>query len=155
EGLVNFTCRLQTIMLPAPKNTYVRRLRVRHGAREDSLLAQQGVARLLATMDFGSALPRDAIYCIRELTDPLPGRMGSPLAAAIAPEWQRAMDESLREIAARAKRPARDGWAGEANAVWFADVAELLACLARDWCGGATQGKWWWRLLFPGLNVVG
>lgn len=38
-----------------------------------------------------------------------------------------------------------------ALAVVFADYAELLACLALDWCRGEAVGRWWWAALFPGL----
>jgi hypothetical protein len=48
-----------------------------------------------------------------------------------------------------ASRPARGPVPANANAVFFADRAELLACLARDWCAGHAAALWWWSVLFP------
>jgi hypothetical protein len=135
-------------------NAYVRRIRLLRARRDDPLQARLMTERLLATATFRSTLPSDAILCIRKLADPAPGKMvGSRWASMVDREWQRAMDESLRKTASFAKRPATDAWTGEANAVWFADLAELLACLARDWCQDDAHGRWWWQLLFPALDL--
>ena len=49
----------------------------------------------------------------------------------------------------QAVRPAREHFVGAGvGAVWFADEAELLACLARDALGGTLGQAWWWPLLF-------
>ena len=34
--------------------------------------------------------------------------------------------------------------------VRFADRAEMLACLARDWLGGLLWARWWWQ----GASIV-
>jgi hypothetical protein len=36
----------------------------------------------------------------------------------------------------------------DAEAVLFADRAELLACLAQDWCEGTASMRWWWQSVF-------
>jgi hypothetical protein len=38
--------------------------------------------------------------------------------------------------------------------VLFADYGELLACLALDWCAGTAATRWWWKTLFPALDVA-
>ena len=129
-------------------------MRLLRARRDDPLQTRLMTERLLATATFRSTLPPDAILCIRKVADPAPGKMvSSRWASVVDPQWQRAMDESLRKTASCAKRPARDAWIGEANAVWFADFAELLACLARDWCQKDAHGRWWWQLLFPALDL--
>ena len=41
-----------------------------------------------------------------------------------------------------------------AEAVIFADQAELLACLASDWCEGSITTHWWWQSLFKGADIA-
>lgn len=43
----------------------------------------------------------------------------------------------------------------DAEVVWFADEAELLACIARDQLSGALGERWWWRVLRPELSSPG
>ena len=52
--------------------------------------------------------------------------------------------------------PARLGEAvpAHAEAVLFADYAELLACLAADWCAGNIATHWWWQNLCKGAEVA-
>jgi hypothetical protein len=42
-----------------------------------------------------------------------------------------------------------------AAAVWFADEAELLACMARDATAGMLMAHWWWRLLLRDCAPAG
>jgi hypothetical protein len=124
----------------------VGRLRIRAGGG-DPLRLRLGVDRLLAAADLGPAgLPPAAILVVRSLADPLPGRLDCR-AAVPGPAWQRAVAAALGARAAGAARPASGVAPEHAAAVVFADRAELLACLGRDWCDGSLARRWWWRAL--------
>jgi hypothetical protein len=59
------------------------------------------------------------------------------------------------ELSRSAARPARSPAPGSADAVLFADEAELLACLTRDALAGQLT-RWYWRQLAPtGLLRIG
>ena len=60
---------------------------------------------------------------------------------------------ALEELMRRAARPAREAVPANADAVLFADPAEMLACLARDRSRGETWTRWWWRSLVPSLGA--
>ncbi|WP_420129119.1 hypothetical protein, partial [Longimicrobium sp.] len=49
-----------------------------------------------------------------------------------------------------AARPLRGPVPAGAEAVWFADTAELIAAFARDAVGGSVA-RWWWQALLKGL----
>lgn len=98
---------------------------------------RQGLERWLADCDPARhGLPGDAIVLVRRLSTrwsvvlaPDPSRRYAPLAALLAGAHHAAV--------ARA----------DADVVWFADEAELLACIARDELSGALRDRWWWRVL--------
>jgi hypothetical protein len=129
----------------AERRVAVRRLRVQ-GA-DDALRLRVGVDRLLAGADVRpSRLPPAAILVVRTLADPRPGQLDTR-GTAPAPAWERAVTVALDDQLAAAARPAAGrAVPGDANAVVFADAAELLACLGRDWSRGALA-SWWWRAL--------
>lgn len=90
-------------------------------------------------------LPPAALLCVRSLDDPLPGtirldgmQLGPPA------EWERAAEEALEQALRGAARPALGPVPAGAEAVLFADRAELLACLARDALDGTAWTRWWW-----------
>jgi hypothetical protein len=127
----------------------VRRTRIRD-ARGDALAAQLRVARLLAAADVSTGLHRGSLLLVRRLADPLPGTLASePHALRPPAAWERALRESLLEIARSAARPALGFVPAGARAVYFADEAELLACLARDLADGTAGTSWWWALAEP------
>jgi hypothetical protein len=105
--------------------------------------------RALASADIHPpSLPAHAILCIRQLGDPRPGRLTRDAhALRPTPEWEQAARDALVQAAATAARPARGPVPAGARAVLFADRAELLACLARDWSSDLFHACWWWRAL--------
>jgi hypothetical protein len=117
----------------------VRRLRVR-GRLANPRLARQRVEAALTDGASGTGLGKEAILCVRRIAIPLP-RLGD-------------MRNVLNAAVAEAARPARDFVPANANAVLFADRAELLACLARDWCTGQATNRWWWPALFPRDDIA-
>ncbi|MBO0791252.1 MAG: hypothetical protein J2P36_09915, partial [Ktedonobacteraceae bacterium] len=89
-------------------------------------------------------LAPSAILCIRALRDPLPGGLRLELSQSSFPAWEWAICAALDGLARRAAWPARGPVPANAEAVIFADRAELLACLASDWCAGEITQHWWW-----------
>src|SRR5262249_11307209 len=55
--------------------------------------------------------------------------------------------EALSLLASAAARPSNGFVPANAEAVLFTDMAELIACLTRDWLQGAMEHHWWWRML--------
>lgn len=64
------------------------------------------------------------------------------------------MNASLEQMVRRAARPAHGMVPADVEAVFFADRAELLACLAYDWCDGTAATRWWWQSLLQGGDSV-
>jgi hypothetical protein len=101
------------------------------------------------------SMPPHAILCVRALHDPLPAgvdiRAGRPRQRPLA--WELAMRLALRTMLQRAVRPINGPVASDAEAVLFADEAELLACAARDVCRGPLSRFWWWRHVLPEVSL--
>lgn len=138
-----------------PGKTYVRRLSAVSSER-DALLLRLRLERALAGADFNPpGLPASAILCVRRLSDrrerPTRARTRGALAFA---EWQRSVAAEVSRLARHAARPAHGSVPANAEAVIFNDRAELLACLAADWCEEAAPARWWWRSLFGGLEAA-
>jgi hypothetical protein len=136
----------------ATDSTSVNRLRLLlpedEGAR-DRAAAGNAVRRWFASADVHPpALAPRAILLVRSVTArlPPPSRLEYDPAKSIAAA--RLLRESLSEMARAAARPALGDVAGSAQAVLFADRAELLACLAADWLRGVLAERWWWRAFF-------
>jgi hypothetical protein len=72
----------------------------------------------------------------------------------LSPRWEQAVHASLDQMVRLAARPAQGMVPADAEAVLFADRAELLACLAQDWCEGAAIMRWWWQSLFRSADSV-
>lgn len=113
----------------------IRRLRFR-GQLDNPRLARRRVEVALSDGAEASRLGKEAILCVRRIAIPL--------------QRVEKLKEALEAETFAAPRPARGPVPANANAVLFADRAELLACLARDWCAGNTGTLWWWPVLFPG-----
>jgi hypothetical protein len=132
----------------------VARLRLR-GAAADPLAARLRIDRVLNEASLApAALPPAAILCIRHLADPLPGSLALRGDASRATgAWTRAVASSVAALAEHAARPAVGAVPSDAAAIVFLDYAELLACLASDWCDGILASRWWWRSLFRGGDL--
>ena len=135
-------------MTPAWKEgqTVVSRLRV-HARGLDPLSTRLRVESILGAARLHPAgLAPSALLIIRRFRDPLPGAFSlrrGPLRPP--PAWERAAEEAIRDLARRAIRPALESNEVDTEAVLFADRAEFLACLARDWLDNRLESHWWWR----------
>jgi hypothetical protein len=141
-------------MTVASHRVNICRLRVRGGER-DSLSLQNHLAQLLAGADtHPGGLPASAILVVRALRGPLPQMVRRRRETRLPPVWEQMVRATLDDLARRAARPAREAVPADAQAVVFADRAELLACSARDFCEGRIAGLWWWRSLFNGGDLT-
>lgn len=134
-------------MLVESGKIYVRNLRALSRER-DALALRQRLDAALSSMDLHPAgVPASAIVCVRSLRTRQPHGVARDGGGA-GRGWQESVATTLAGLAARAARPARGPVPDAAEAVMFADRAELLACLAVDWLKGAlTAERWWWRSL--------
>lgn len=124
----------------------IRRLRT---VSSDRTRAQLELERLLAATELHPpGLSASAILCVRwmRLPRPKPGLLRPPAG------WEQSAQERLEYLARTAARPALGVVALQAEAVLFADQAELLVCLALDWLAGDLVSRWWWPSLYPGLH---
>jgi hypothetical protein len=125
----------------------VNRVRIISGS-PDELAARVRADRVLNMAGRQPAgLPPAAILCIRTITDPRPRSVVLHHEEVPRPEWTQAVSSSIADKARRAASPACGAVPADAEAVLFADKAELLACLASDWCQGRLREHWWWRAL--------
>lgn len=136
--------------------TYIRKFRVVSNER-DALALRLRVGRALESADLQPAgLPRSAVVCIRHLR--VPGGVRFDLTdTRLAAAWQAAVAKSIEQMVTRAASPALAPVPSDAPAVVFLDRAELLACIASDWCDGLLPTRWWWQGLLRNdfaANVV-
>jgi hypothetical protein len=130
------------------------RLRL-HGRAEEPLSARLRMEGLLGALHLAPpGLPPSAILCIRHLRDPKPGALSLRRhSLQPPPAWARALQQTLQERLAHAARPALGAVPSNAEAIVFADPAELLACLASDVCSGLAPSRWWWSHLYPHAHL--
>lgn len=103
---------------------------------------RQGLERWLAEADPARhGLPAEAIVLVRRLAMGWSALQAGDSATRYAP---------LATLLAGARRAASAD--GDADAVWFADEAELLACLARDALAGLLDRRWWWKAIAQQLR---
>ena len=133
---------------------FINRLRIAD-AGSDPLATRLRAASLLNAADLGAAqVTPSAIVFIRKLRDPLPGVLRFDRSDPLPPiEWNQALSDSLRQFARRTIRPSIDNVTGSEEAILFANPAELLACLARDWCNSRVAERWWWRTLLRSGDI--
>jgi hypothetical protein len=129
--------------------TVLNKLRVRH-SRSDTGAAGLRISGAFAAADLRPAsLSPATILVIRKLCDPLPGTLKFRGPDQRLPDaWRQATCVAIDQLSRRAYRPLLGPVPADAEAVIFLDRAELLACLAVDWCEGNLAARWWWACLF-------
>ena len=141
-------------MIVPPSATWrVRELRAR-------LLVHEAVgARFALEHQIGGSVPPETVLpmgawlLIRSLRDPQPRALSRrPDHVTAPPTWQNAFRSQLEQLVARATRPVRGVITGDAEAVLFRHLGELLACLAQSWRAGRVSQEWWWRSLLGELR---
>ena len=142
-----------TTFLTSERNV-IGRLRVK-GAVPDPLAARLRLESWLGAADLHPrGLPPSAIVCVRRLRAPRVALSARGGGAHEHGAWQRLLADTLGDLAARAARPVEGPVPPTAEAVVFADRAELLACLALDWRAGVpASARWWWRSLLKGADI--
>jgi len=123
----------------------LRKVTLRSADRE-ALRVRRGFERAVATVDWRPAgLPTGAILLVRRLTAMTDDSVQAPFGERVT--------QALRRHADRARRPWIERDVADAEAVFFADEAELVACLARDWLRGLVADRWWWRTVLGSVDV--
>ncbi|MDM0001805.1 hypothetical protein QTI24_24570 [Variovorax sp. J22P240] len=126
-----------------------------------------GAIRLARVPHRMAGAPRLRLGLEQWLADCDPAQHGLPSQAIVLVRhldmrWRDVVDNDratrygrFAVLLAGAHRPARDN--ADADVVWFADEAELLACIARDALSGALSTRWWWRTLgtIPSQSLAG
>jgi hypothetical protein len=137
-------------LLLIPNKTVLRKVGIRT-SEPDSVNLRARFEWTLAAIDLRpSSLPPSAILCVREVRDRSGRlRLGTHPDFAAVERWRQTIVSMLDDLAKRAARPAHESVPAGTEAVLFADHAELLACLALDWCCGSLTEHWWWTGLFP------
>ena len=137
------------------KNAVISKLRVR-GENLDALAMRLQFEKMFGANNFLSEnLPPRVIFCVKKLSDPAPRTLRLNSSDLYFPDiWQKSVTLEIEKLYRRAFRPIREAIPAQAESVVFADDAELLACLANDWCENTLARNWWWRGLFPNLQTA-
>jgi hypothetical protein len=126
--------------------TALRRVVVR-GTRLDGIAARRNTERLLAQIPAGVVgLGASAVLCVRQMAVRVQRNPRHPRSSSGA--LGVAMDDLVRLAA----RPALGCVPLNADAVLFADHAEMLSCMARDQSRHLLAQGWWWRVLLNTPN---
>jgi hypothetical protein len=126
----------------------LRSVRLRGAA--DRLLARQRFEAALSDVTPSTVgLPPQALLVVRRVAPAEPLQLGS---AGSAKRFGNVVRADLEGIARRARRQWLDADAAASDAVLFADEAELVACLVRDWLRGRVADRWWWRSVLGDLS---
>ncbi len=143
------------MQIPFENKTLISKLRVK-GFGVDSLAARLSFEKMFSENDFlPKGLPAKAIICIKHLRDPKPQTLqlqGFNLGNS-SHIWRNSVSAEIERLYRRAVRPIRETVSNNTECIVFADDAELLACLAKDWIRGNLLGCWWWKSLFPNLSL--
>lgn len=125
----------------------IARVRLHTGA-SDTLSQRLRTTCLIERASLGNGgLPAQAVLLLRQLQAPLPSALWRQGGAALA-EWQGRLRAKVDQAGRLAVRVIQGAVPADASAVWFADQAELLVCLARDGLAGRCGALWWWRVLY-------
>lgn len=130
-----------------PAGLTLHRLHARTPARAEAVAARLALQALAADLEDAvpRSLPPQALLWLRRLHLQAPAAaLARPGAVGLRQAWVSQGRERLDAALARAARPALGPVAPDAEAVLFADEAEMLACLALAARGGQLD-RWWWR----------
>lgn len=133
----------------------ISKLRVK-GKNLENVAARIHFERLFSATDLTpQGLPPNAIICIRKISDPKPATLRlSHTELRFTESWQKKVAVEIDKLYQKAFYPIRGLIPADADSLIFTDYSELLACLAIDYCHGVTAERWWWKSLFPNLNLV-
>ena len=99
-------------------------------------------------------MPPSAILIVRRFADSLPGRLPIQRNSTLCcTEWERAVNDRLGEFYRSAVHPRQGVVAAHADAVVFADEAELIACILPDLVRRTIGRRWWWKYLSKRLSL--
>jgi hypothetical protein len=141
--------------------TYIRKVRATSvGAaanvvQRDPLALQLRLSSALSLADLQPrGMPASAIICVRSIHAPrLPAQYTRSGGERPPLWWEERVRALLKQAVQQAARPLEGNVPLDADAVIFADSAELLACLASDWCAGNGGHHWWWQSLFRSGDI--
>ena len=124
----------------------LRKLSLR-GTVHDRLAARLSLERALSGVDWSPpGLPPQAVLLVRHL-------VLAPREAASPLRFAQQVSQALRAQADKARRPGLQADAATAEAVLFADEAELAACLVSDALRAMVGAHWWWPAVLAGRSV--
>ncbi len=106
---------------------------------------QQRVRNRLEQISVYPLIPPQVILVVRYLSDPEPGQLLASDHYRGRRSWEQAVQNTLNNCWRKAVRPARSPVPSTANSVWFADIAEWLACLSWDLYRKVERDRWWWK----------
>ena len=135
--------------------TSIRRATAR-GVQLDGIAARRNTERLLGKMpDTVPGMSASAVLCVRQVSVHVRSkpRYSQPGSNVLGDE-SRLLSDKMESLARQAARPALGPVPAHAEAVLFADRAEVLSCLARDHVRHLLAHGWWWRVLLPGENLA-
>lgn len=93
----------------------------------------------------GFGLPPQSILIVRQVLDPKPGQLLAEDRWHSTNQWGQGLHNWLSDHWRQAVRPAFQSVPAHAGLVWFADLAEWLACLSWDIFAGGAHQHWWWH----------
>jgi hypothetical protein len=130
--------------------TYIGCVRAATDARDRDAFAARLRAAIAALDLRPQGLHAQAVVCLRCLPAPWPEYVltGGTADPRRLRAWEAATVRALQTAIASAVRPAHEFVPAGAECVVFEDRAEMLACLASDWCDAGAHARWWWRSLF-------
>lgn len=129
-----------------PDTAALRKVRVRSAERDTLCVRRQFERALRGAEWMPPGVRPGAVLLVRRLA----------LACGSGPAGlalDRRVSQAMRDLAQHAHRPWLHGDAAEPEAILFADEAELVACLVRDWLRGVVAQRWWWRSLLLAANA--
>src|SRR5215472_5593573 len=117
-------------------SNHIRKVRIARSG-EDPLRARLRMDSTLRTLDLHPpTIAESAIMFVKTLRTADRRR---------SRQLQESVTIRLNELARSAARPALVVPPANAEAVIFANRAEFLACLMRDWMAGLLHARWWWE----------